>query len=624
MSNVSVTVHSLKNQNDAVVTLISPVMSDLSLLASLMLHTGRSNGDTLTINNNKSRIFSCNDNDTFLQQLQIQPYVVKITLNERDQYGVASCLDSTRIIVNYLISPPSTHQSEPLKTLHVSHSISESWYSISELHEAPINTYKLKMSPPVQSSPVKIIDHEDVINDPFDYFLDKYFSNLYLLSTPLTVFTKSVFARLRAICLKDLKFYESILSQFVMRLDQFDQRHSALNNGLLNSSTLFEKEEIYRKEFIAKSLNLVDFDIHSQDYQETNRSLGPLLSGFKVKETQLQILILLELIEISDRDDKRYFKPVKMQKPKRKLVGKKKITPILNGMGIDTGRQRSTSLSMEQLSYNQLLDLYIEKLAINDLLNGSSSNENYTPKFINYTVVPFFEKKCPHSVRHMIKKIKGPSFKPPDSKQVDKTRKRDKVSKPILQRSQSTRSRLEDIEELNSSLVRSNSELESLKRVSSFNSKILSKREIDVSVPVFESKPLKTSNSQIFNRVGKRTASTTSLRLTKSYSQIEATPIKKGKIVDIINTPNDNVKNTQGQIPGSAESVVIEDSGSVLDTAVCSSPIAVRTLGSPINVRSNPQKKEPSKDFTESSPRLVDSPVTAKNVRRRLFAPSKT
>lgn len=595
-----------KHGTESTLSLLGPVPLHLSRLASQTVHTRSqsSSDDTLYINNNKSRLLACHD-ATVMSAITESPRYVKITFNARHQYGVASALDRTHLIISYLNSAPEK-ATDQFKSVPLPQEFLQSWYKTCDTSSSKTrNSIKLSMTPPVQDSPVQVLDKEDTINDPFDYFLDKYFSNLYLLTTPLTFFTKSVFARLRSLCMNDSKFYESLLVQFTIPLEDFESRHLASNNGLLNSSMLFEKEVIYRKNFVSKSLNLVDFDIHSTNFQETNRSLKTILNTFRVKEIQIQILTLLELIHATGRDDTSLLKRVSQKKRKRRLVGRKKVTPIINGTAIQVDQDEK---SFGPLTYNQLLDLYIDKLAINDLLNGSSSNEQYTPKFINYIVVPFFEKKCPNSVRHMIKKIKGPSFKPPVTKTI--AEKKQKMTRPALHRSNSPQMKLTDIDELKPSLSRSGSELESLKRTSSFNSNTLSKREIDMSIPTPSEKLLKKPTSQIFNRVGKRQASTSSLKLTESYSQVEATPVKKGNVVNVMQTPAGVAEAT---VPCSVGSMVI---GSAEQHSIHSSPLVMRASGdllSPIALRSDKKRPGDLVDFKEPV-------MESKSVRRRLFA----
>jgi DNA replication regulator SLD3 len=607
---VTVQIRSSKNQYKASLMLLGDVPLNLSRLASLIVHTrsSQANAEIAPINENKSRIFHCTD-ESMLHVIRNRPSLVKITLNSRDQYGIASILDSTHIIINYL-SSVQQQNGQSFQSILVSEDFINQWSTRTQLYGEKKNDLNLLMAPPFQNSPVQAIDKEDNINDPLDYFMDRYFSNLYFLTTPLTFFTKSAFSKLKSLCLNDIKFYESILSQFIISLGPFDTRHAFANNGLLNSASLFETEEIYRNDFISKSLNLVDFDIHSTDYAETNRSLSTTLNNFKVREIQLQILILFELIHITERDDTKLFERASKSNIRKRLVGKRRVTPVINGMAITVDNEPPNK---DPLTVNQLLDVYIDKLAINDLLNGSSSSEHYSPKFINYVVVPFFDKKCPNSVRHMIKKIKGPSFKRSTVNYTEKT-KAAKFKRPLIQRSNSSQIKLEDIAELKPSLSRSNSDLESIKRSSSFNTNpnILSKREIDMSIPVpSESKPMKKINSQIFSRVGKITTSTSSLKITESYRQVEATPVKKTKIVDVINTPD------EAQAPDSVKSVVVRSGPD--ENIIVSSPVAMRTpmtLRSPITLRSNSKRPGEPLDF-----KGLATPVT-KNVRRQLFPPS--
>lgn len=614
-----------RNKTTVSLTVVGPVPSMLSRLSTVMSHTRstmQAAANVIPVNNNRSRVFTCHSL-SFIKRLDEGPALVKVTYNDKDKQGIVTKIDQTHFLLNYLNSPIQT-PSATLPRLKFLNPRPDDWIKTSDaLSAVPKNQLKLNMAPPINSSPVQTSNHDDTTNDPFDYFLDKYFENLYMLTTPLTFFTKSVFARLKTLSVNDMGFYESILSQFLIKVDQFDARHLVSNNGLLNAPTLFEKEEIYRKGFVKKSLNLVDFDVHSTNFQETNRSLVSILDSFKVREMHLQMIILLELINITKRDDVKLFKKPKDKKLRKKkknnLVGRKKLATVINGGAIPVSGETAIDEPTE-LTYNQLLDAYIDKLTIIDLLRAQGTSDHNAAKFINHIVIPYFDKSCPASVKYLIKKVKGPSFKPAvPAKQKKRTVSLtdvNSIKRPTLERTSSSSVKLEDIEELRGSMRRSNSDLSALKRTSSFTgASLLSKRQVDMSLPApVEPRALKKTNSQIFNRVGKKITSS-ALKLTTSVSQVEATPMKKTKVVDVMQTPADSKTEKGEDLVNS-----VEQNNSIHS----SSPLVQRTpmqpsLESPIAIRSTVRKPG---DPIDMSDRFMGSPV-AKNVKRRLFAPPR-
>lgn len=610
-------------------SILRPISYSLSNLSNNINHLQPSTKYQI-INNNKSRIFRSKD-DKLPRMVQV-PKLVKLTVHSKDQFGVLTRLDEKdTYIINYLTESIKEDATSHFQPLTYNKDIVRQWST--SLSTTRKNSLKLSMTPPTDKSPVKhsikINEQDETIEDPFDYFLDKYFENLYLLTTPLTFFTKSTFTRLRTLCTDTLE-YESILKQFIIDHETFDNRHLMSNNGLLNSTLLYEKENIYRKKFTQKSLNLIDFDIHSSTATETNKTLSNVLNNFKIRELHLQILLLLELIHISDRDNEKYFKKPSNKNPltKRSLVGRRKLTPTINGGAI----ANTVPSKPVKLSCNQILDIYIDKLCIWDVLMGTSSTDNSTPKFMSYIIVPYFNKKCPNSVKYILKKVKGPSFKSRSSSSASSksSKSSDSISlkrsaslsssstsssepkRPSLSRS-SSNIKLEDIEELKASLSRSNSDLQNLKRTSSFNATNLSKRQVDISLPPIPAEPEPTlkRNSSIFNRIGKRknpsTTSTKSLSVpAQSFSQVEATPVKPVKYVNplVEKTPKDSVNVVTSSSP-------IE---------YFKTPLVAQT---PTIVRSS--VKKPGEPFNFNNPdevKMLGSPVS-KGVRRRLFAPTK-
>ncbi|CCH40564.1 Arginine-glutamic acid dipeptide repeats protein [Wickerhamomyces ciferrii] len=627
--------------------LLGPIPLNIGDVSNKVNHLQPSNKYQL-INNNKSRVFK--SNSTELKKKSNETSLVKLTVHSKDQYGLLTNLNHDYYIINYLNDPMDINQNSIMEPIKQSNDMIRHW-SI-QLPKEKQNNLKLSMTPPTEGSPVKSTnlpqEESEITTDPFDYFLDRYFDNLYLLTTPLTFFTKSTFTRLLTLC-SSKEEYKSILEQFIIDQEFFDNRHLMSNNGILNSNLLYEKEDIYRKSFIQKSLNLIDFDIHSASNTETNKTLSNVLNNFKIRELHLQILLLLELIHVYDRDNVKFFKKPNKKKSltKKSLVGRRKITPTINGSAI----ANTENNKLEKLTHNQNLDVYIDKLCIWNVLMGSSSSstDNSTSKFLSYIVIPFFNKKCPNSVKHMLKKIKGPSFKTKSTTSKSKSSSSSssslsKSEKPSLKRSASISSsaasgslseikrpslsrtssnvKLEDIQELKLSLSRSNSDLQNLKRTTSFNASQLSKRQVDMSLPVIPAEPETNTlkrNSSIFNRVGKKlptfksnshntlTSFSQPQQPSMSFSQVEATPQKPVKYIDSLNqaTPKDTITT---QVTSSSPIEYAKTPKVVQTPTVIRS--SVRRPGEPLDF-ANPEDVQ-----------LLGSPMS-KGARRRLFAPSK-
>lgn len=634
-------------------------VSELPGISCNMLHHNNYSNIS-TINSNKSRIFKSKESN--IRELTCKsPLLVKLSLKSKDQYAILSYLDQDSYIINYITESFALKlkdlkfKGHLLNYLPFNESMRDSWKC--SLSASRLNDFKLSMKPPsnkITESPIK-----DTINDPFDYFIDKYFGTLYQLTTPLTFFTKSTFSRLKSLCSNASIDYELILKQFIINFDLFDSRHLLSNNGLLNSDCVFEKESIYREKFISKSFNFLDMDVHSANFIQTNKSLSSVLNIFKIREIQLQLIVLFELISTTDFDDLSKLKK-KTTKAKKPLIGKRKLMPVINGGAIVPDLNHKI-----ELNYIQQFDGFVDRLVIWETLNNSSStfssstlSSNSTTstttsttdysskKFITNVIIPYFDKKCPNSVKHLIKKIKGPSFR---SNLKEERKKRAALKRSSSELSSNNHvesvkkiSKLEDLVDIK--LSRSNSDLQQIKRNSSFNANTLSRRQVDISIPSsaqssqISNKILRkpsTSNS-VFNRVSKKSNSfiepPSKPQPVKSFSQVDATPVKEQKYLNVLATPDVNssilrqqinsdstitstIKSQRNELPFMNDiimSSVEKDPNSNLE------PI----LQSPLTIRSKPKPGDPF-NFDNDELTYQDSKLSASNVKRKLFAPAK-
>ncbi|KAH3672053.1 hypothetical protein WICMUC_004454 [Wickerhamomyces mucosus] len=568
------TIKSNNLQSQLEITLLKPTNCSLSEISSNLIH------------NKPNRYFQIKEQNVlnYFENQSNYQYLIEITKNNKIQYGILSKLVDNYFVLKYLNNLPihsnskdsidsSSQLSSNYKPLIINDSVNfhSNWIQENIRSIDKINDYKLSMDPPnsIQISPLK------KNQPPFDYFEEKYYENLYQLTIPLTYFTKSCFQRLFNLCGKDEFKYESILKKFVLKINEFDQRHDLNTNGLFNKDLIKSNNELENQQkFIDKYLNLIDIN-----GSKKNDSLITIINNFKIKELHIQIIVLLELISLRKLDDSKLFISNEKSKKNSKtsassFIRKKRsknnskkfqqlnLVPVINGGIISSTTQLKDSTDLE-LTYNQLLDSYIGKLmiydallqsssiGINDLTSQDSSTQDNllkTTKFITNIVIPFFEKRVPHSVKHLIKKVKGSSFKSQSQRKpaIKSTKDNNtnvinkhklEVKKPA--QFERTSFKLQDIEEFKSkSLSRSNSELSRTLSFSSIN--LSKKKQIDLSLPqIDKTKPklIKSNSTSIFNRVGKKKNNQLPIKPIESFSQVNETPMKKIKPINILETP---------------------------------------------------------------------------------------
>lgn len=512
-----------------VVDILEKPAFKLSEMARSLNHLQANSNKYTGCNNNRSRIFKTSEIESDLVMCKVG-----------DIYGVLSRYKNDCFILNYLNYDMNNEVEEANEKFELNLT---KWQEKIRLDPQLRNSIKLNMKPPKMSSvtttnPTLINNNLSPMKeliDPFDYFLEKYFSNLYNLTTPLTYFTKSNFTRLKEICKKNNQQYESILKQFILDLKQFDERHFNFNNCILNNGNLFfEKENIYRVNFIKNSLNLIDSVNDEKSYKN-------VFNNLKIREIQLQIILLLELVYISKTDELK-----NLTQEVKKLKTTTKFSIRNKNKNKNNKPEKSLEKKVKKLTYAQLLSVYIDKLCIWDsIMNVASKHDHSTNKFIKYIVIPFYEKKCPVSVKYLISKIKGPSFKFNIKRSAPTP---DPEVNPMISKKKKEVKKIPD-------LSRNNSDLQqNLKRTVSFNSNLLlSKRQVDISIPVPKPVEEKKQPSFIFNRVGRKTTeslniinsqSGTESHKEKEITQVEVTPIKPIKTVDVLQTPQDELIET--------------------------------------------------------------------------------
>ncbi|CAK7905707.1 hypothetical protein CAAN3_08S02124 [[Candida] anglica] len=441
-----------------------------------------------------------------------------------------------------------------------------------------LNLNSVSLDAPVDITPV----------DPTVFLKSRYFSTLYSSNTPLSYFPKTALTRFRNLCQGSNSTMRTTLHQLILSPGQLDARHSG-KLGLLTPQE-DEVEKTYQTEFVDKN---------SQQLNSTEKSAA-LITELKIRETQLQMLLVIETIGCLSDGEVAFFTQQEKQtakraaqaarKAKRSLVRKKSIPgrptktiiPTFLGMGVSNQDSQPAIDSKSEDTLYATLNTLIDRMGIWDTLSVRKEGALDEPvdssyEFLVYVLVPYFNKRLPTTIQYIVDKVKGSTLKVP----------RRRSSRPSAERSRSekTESRtrspgLGNSMELSTStsttstgstgkynktllsrrptLNQSSSILEgedlrpmvSLKRSkSSLTSKHLQKRQVDVSKSFSDSTTvskqppkLPSPSKNIFGH-SKRSRSTISQQAADmSFSQVAATPQKRRRS-DLETSKQDNGHN---------------------------------------------------------------------------------
>ncbi|ODQ77159.1 hypothetical protein BABINDRAFT_169287 [Babjeviella inositovora NRRL Y-12698] len=502
------------------------------------------------------------------------------------------------------------------------------------------------------SSPVKGFFSSPVKEQSAAAFLgSRYYQSLYLLTTPLTYFPKTTLTRLKVLCQGDLEL-ETTLYLVLLTMEGFDRRHTGrlglLEGPVASHRDHIESETVNREKLLERYAGILGVseppvgDTANEPTKEDK--VYSLVLRLKVREAQLQILVLFEMFLLKNVDitvvkhqaAKKHQKiPVKSLVRSKSRMKRRLVPTLVNPESLEGPTDGFQALLSDgKIDYTDLLlrlDTFIDRLAVWDaLLAQGPKSEDSAVGFVAYVINPYFGKKSLQLVNYMLDKIKGPSFK--------QRKKRPVLEEPVNLEPRMTRSAsplplpvqlplpLPSLEGEERSfrrvpapphlttLTRSKSNLERpllLKRASStsFTSKNLEKRQVDLSMPLLnpealEKKPqgVKQAKSGFMNESGgifTKAASGTSLA-TQSFSQVEATPssnrIRHVNLEEKVVFATPQVKTLRTQIDSAerTESEVIQ-----------SSPMHFAIDSSPLGKASRPE----------------EGVSLGSRVKRRLFAP---
>ncbi|CAK9438985.1 uncharacterized protein LODBEIA_P32090 [Lodderomyces beijingensis] len=390
--------------------------------------------------------------------------------------------------------------------------------------------------------------------DPAKFLKSRYFNSLYALTEPLAYFSKTALTRFRNMC-KDQIHVVEILHSLVMTIEEFDKRYAAGPAVLFHDSprSVFEVRE---SEKLKKKIGVATQEDASKLAGPIAEQLQKVVLELKVREAQLQVLILLEYLKETGVDENEFLrenskKEVKLIKKaqtrqRTALVRSKKqrgkrtstSTRTRTEREDDSNGAKESSLD-EEFNRFTYLNRLIDRLNLWEVLLTNKSGNN-SRSFMAYVLIPYYHQKLPVLLKHIIDNMKTINMKlvskkrnPSEfeEKKSDVASKNVSIERPVLKKKR-------DKQEDDSSIVEEIS-IRSIKRSKSNlgQSKDLNKRQVDLNIkpPPKEKSKIEDGVMHIFAQAkrsksinvppAKVISTPVKNRLqTLSFSQVEATP----------------------------------------------------------------------------------------------------
>ncbi|CUM48209.1 unnamed protein product [Debaryomyces tyrocola] len=321
------------------------------------------------------------------------------------------------------------------------------------------------MKPPITSITAedlpKMSDHSPQSQtDPVRFLYSRYYSILYSLNTPLSYFPKTTISRFKNLCGNDNSAVKKHLSSLHLSVKELDDRHdgkygilktldvSKIGSGDFDMRKKYETQN--QKEFLNKNHDLFvkltatennqqndmnDTNTNANQEKQVHSSDDSNLSfalDLKVREAQLQILILLELLDCwqvvesdflamnlkrQEKEEKQMTKQKKKSLVRKKSITSKKIVPTFLGMGVDIqGKHivsQPASTEINEFIVYETLNTLLDRMGLWDTLLDRSTGDKDESSFgfLAYVLIPYFRQRLPLTIKYIIERVKGLSLK---------------------------------------------------------------------------------------------------------------------------------------------------------------------------------------------------------------------
>ncbi|KAA8915616.1 hypothetical protein TRICI_002261 [Trichomonascus ciferrii] len=277
---------------------------------------------------------------------------------------------------------------------------------------------------------------ESLPTDPSRFLEHAYFETLYLSKTPLVYFVKSTLSRTRSLC-KDgsggdkqayLHRVIDILHQRLLSVVQLDHKYDGdrlesvvRGNAEKSASEWSDSERYFLESWKTRLENTSDASLRTE------------IADLKIRETQLQVVLLLEILSMRVRagivDQKQEHEPSSKPENKNKkpsLVRRRRKKPTAEA------QQQSQQPAENDVKVNPevLLDILFDRLCIWQALadapttakSSAESGPDRLQMFCQEVIMPYFSFRLPEKSRVMVKKAQGRSTaKRPKKKQSTTT-----------------------------------------------------------------------------------------------------------------------------------------------------------------------------------------------------------
>lgn len=242
----------------------------------------------------------------------------------------------------------------------------------------------------------------------------RYYDTVYGQNVPLSYFPKTALARLRNMCDTPAAVVAHLRAVCVP-VAELDRRHEG---AVLAREAGVGAEEAARAQFIAQ---------HAAALKRGGDDAARLATSLKVRETQLQIVCLLELLAAWLRDagaaasEQDFFAArLRLQErarqqaqrlPKPRLVrsrrAKRTIVPTFLGMGVPAAASAPTAATPDDTAefVYSTLNALVDRIGIWDTL--FADKEDGLHEFLAYVLVPYYNKRLPETLKWVIERVKG-------------------------------------------------------------------------------------------------------------------------------------------------------------------------------------------------------------------------
>lgn len=329
----------------------------------------------------------------------------------------------------------------------------ENWKrSIALPDEVPQIDIEFSMTPPLTSfDPKNIATRISTIQmtDPLSFIFSRYYDILYSFDIPLSYFPKTALSRFRILCENQNDVIADRLMTLRLSISDLDRRHLGALGVLDDCKSLERDEDVFKRKLVIENEHksrfsrkhekiLLQAQGNVRNANTDTESLkaeierNTIILKLKLRETQLQCLLLLEVLSLSSTSESEIlaeFRKITEHKKseerkvrrrslvrRKKPLGAKKIVPTFLGMGVSFEEEReATNVKANDLHIVLLLDIdnLIDKMTLLDTvrsIENTDESENVLG-FLILIVMPYFKQRLPQMTRHIALRVKDMAFK---------------------------------------------------------------------------------------------------------------------------------------------------------------------------------------------------------------------